>query len=101
MPITIELEKNPLLRGTVEHVRKDCAIDNIGLVLRSRFGVLLPNDLRDRLLELSQDELDEMLGRSAISATPEDALAVRPKGLPRVDVRNRASTKKPSKGKVK
>jgi len=36
MPITIELEKNPLLRGTVEHVRKDCAIDNIGLVLRSR-----------------------------------------------------------------
>src|SRR6266542_1114732 len=97
MPITIELEKNPLLRGTVEHVRKDCTIDNIGLVLRSRFGVLLPTDLRDRLLELPQDELDDMLGRSAISATAEDALAVRPKGLPRVDAGSRVSTNKQSK----
>jgi hypothetical protein len=101
MPIPIQLEKNPFLREIVEHVRKDCTIDNIGLVLRSRFGVLLPTDLRDRLLELSQDELDDMLGRSAIAATAEDALAVRPKGLPRVDAGNRVGTKKASRGRVK
>lgn len=38
MPISVDLEKNPLLRGMVEHVRRDCMVDNIAMVLRGRFG---------------------------------------------------------------
>jgi hypothetical protein len=27
MPITVDLDKNPFLRGVVEHVRKDCTVE--------------------------------------------------------------------------
>jgi|SRR5882672_5148418 len=75
MPITVDLDKNPFLRGIVEHVRKDCTIENIILVLRARFG-RLPNELNDRLQTLSQDELDRIIAQSAIAATLEEALKV-------------------------
>jgi hypothetical protein len=75
MPITIDLEKNPFLRGMVEHVRKDCTVENIMLVLHARFG-RLPNELSDRLQTLSQSELDRMVAQSATSATLEEALKV-------------------------
>jgi hypothetical protein len=75
MPITIDLEKNPFLRGMVEHVRKDCTIENIMLVLHARFG-RLPNELSYRLQTLSQSELDRIVAQSATSATLEEALKV-------------------------
>jgi hypothetical protein len=64
MPITVDLDKNPFLRGVVEHVRKDCTVENIMLVLHARFG-RLPNELSDRLQTLSQSELDRMVAQSA------------------------------------
>jgi hypothetical protein len=75
MPITVDLDKNPFLRGVVEHVRKDCTVENIMLVLHARFG-RLPNELSDRLQTLSQSELDRMVAQSATSATLEEALKV-------------------------
>lgn len=77
MPITIDLEKNPFLRGMVEHVRKDCTVDNIVLVLRARFGKALPSETADRLRKCPQEELDELLCRSAVATTLEEALRVR------------------------
>jgi len=49
-------------------------IDNIVRVLRSRFQDKLPTDLRERLDRYSQDELDEIVERSATSASAEEAL---------------------------
>jgi hypothetical protein len=69
-------------------------IENIGIVLHARFGVSLPEDLNERLQELSQDELDEMLSRSAIAATAAEALMVRLKHLRSVDVRTRPGANK-------
>lgn len=77
MPITIDLEKNPFLRGMVEHVRKECSIDNIVLVLRARFGKALPNDLTDWLQNCPREELDELICRCAVATTLEEALMVR------------------------
>jgi len=59
----------------VEHVRRDCTVDNIVTVLRARFG-RLPNELNDRLQTLSQGELDRVMVQSATSATLEEALMV-------------------------
>jgi hypothetical protein len=77
MPITIDLDKNPFLRGMVEHVRKDCTIENISLVLRARFGRALPDELKDRLRQCPHEELDELLCRCAVAPTLEEALMVR------------------------
>ena len=77
MPISVDLEKNPLLRGMVEHVRRDCTIDNISMVLRARFGKALPSESADRLRDCPQDDLDELLRRSAAAPTLEEALMVR------------------------
>ncbi|UPJ52622.1 hypothetical protein IVB30_15530 [Bradyrhizobium sp. 200] len=77
MPITIDLDKNPFLRGMVEHVRKDCTIENIGLVLRARFGRALPDELKDRLRQCPHEELDELLCRCAVAPTLEETLMVR------------------------
>ncbi len=93
MPITIELEKNPFLREIVEHVRKVCSIENIAIVLRARFGVSLPEDLSERLQELPQQELDEMMGRSATAATADEVLMVR---LKHIDFRIGSRAKKGS-----
>lgn len=60
MPITVDLEKNPFLRGMVEHVRKDCTVENITMVLHARFG-RLPQALQERLQTLSQGELDRIV----------------------------------------
>jgi hypothetical protein len=86
MPITIDLEKNPLLREMIEQVRRECTIQNIVLVLQARFGNELPSGLNDELRELWQHELDEMLGRCATATTLEEALLVRLKCLRRADV---------------
>jgi hypothetical protein len=75
MPITVDLDKNPFLRGIVEHVRKDCTVENIILVLHARFG-RLPNELNGRLQMLSQDELDKIIAQSATLATLEEAVKV-------------------------
>jgi len=77
MPISIDLEKNPFLRGMVEHVRRDCTVYNIVSVLRARFGKALPSEAADRLRNCPQHELDELLCRSAVATTFEDALRVR------------------------
>src|ERR1700726_4593975 len=86
---TNHLDKRPFFRGAVERVRRQCRIESIGIVLHARFGVSLPEDLSARLRELPSDELKEMLGRSAIAATAEEALAVQLKHLRSVDVRTR------------
>src|SRR5260370_39071706 len=72
MPITVDLDKNPFVRGIIEHVRQDCTIENIILVLHARFE-RLPNELNDRLQTLSQDELDRIRAQSASVATLEEA----------------------------
>jgi len=51
------------------------------VVLRARFGVSLPEDLSERLQELPQQELDEMMGRSATAATADEVLMVRLKHI--------------------
>lgn len=75
MPITVDLEKNPFLRGMVEHVRKDCTVENIMMVLHARFA-RLPNALQERLQTLSQDELDRIVVQAATAATLEEAVKV-------------------------
>ncbi|MET4476680.1 hypothetical protein [Bradyrhizobium sp. F1.13.3] len=77
MPISVDLDKNPLLRSMVEHVRRDCTVDNIGLVLRARFGKPLPSETADRLRDCPQEELDELISRSAVAPTLDEALMVR------------------------
>lgn len=75
MPITVDLEKNPFLRGMVEHVRKDCTVENITMVLHARFG-RLPHALQERLQTLSQGELDRIVVQAATAATLEEAVKV-------------------------
>lgn len=75
MPITIDLEKNPLLKGMVEHVRKECTVENIMMVLHARF-VRLPTALHERLQALSQGELDRIVVQAATAPTLEEAVKV-------------------------
>jgi hypothetical protein len=68
--------RRPFLRGMVEHVRKDCTVNNIVLVLRARFGKALASATADRLRKCPQEELDELLCRCAVGTTLEEALRV-------------------------
>ena len=77
MPISVDLEKNPLLRGMVEHVRRDCTVDDIAMVLRARFAKTLPSEAADRLRNCPQEDLDDLLRRGAAAPTIEEAMMVR------------------------
>jgi hypothetical protein len=78
MGIPVNLEESTLVRATIDRVRqesvKKTSIDNIVRFMRSRFQDKLPTDLRERLDRYSQDELDEIVERSATSASAEEAL---------------------------
>jgi Holliday junction resolvasome RuvABC ATP-dependent DNA helicase subunit len=82
MGIPVNLEESTLVRATIDRVRqesvKNTSIDNIVRVLRSRFQDKLPTDLRERLDRYSQDELDEIVERSATAASAEEALTKPP-----------------------
>lgn len=81
---SVNLEESTLVRATIDRVRRETAkkasIDNIVRILRARFQDELPTHLRERLEMHSQEELDEIIERSATSASVEEALA-KPHGV--------------------
>jgi hypothetical protein len=82
MGIPVNLEESTLVRATIDRVRQESAkkasIDNIVRFMRSRFQNHLPPDLRERLEKHTQEELDEIVERSATAASAEAALELPP-----------------------
>ena len=72
MPITVDLEKSPLLKGMVEHVRKECTVENIMIVLHARFGRPPNTEAADALA----GRVDKIVVQSATAATFEEAIMV-------------------------
>ncbi len=75
MPISVDLEENPFLKGIVEHVRMECTIENIMMVLHARFD-RVPITLSERLRSLSQVELDRILVQGATALTLDQAIRI-------------------------
>ena len=79
---SVNLEKGTLVRATIDRVRRETAkkasIDNIVRIMRARFQDELPADLRERLETHTQEELDEIIERSATAASAEEALTKPP-----------------------
>ena len=75
---SVNLEKSTLVRATIDRVRQETAkkasIDSILRIMRARFQDEFPADLRQRLDRYSQDELGEIVERSATAASAEEAL---------------------------
>jgi hypothetical protein len=67
MPVAVDLERSPFLREmfeqVCERVRKKCSIENIMIVLQARFGDNVPEDVMDKLQNLSHEELKDVIGR--------------------------------------
>jgi hypothetical protein len=78
MGIPVNLEESTLVRATIDRVRKKTSIENIVTVMRSRFQDKLPADLRERLESHTQDELNEIVERSATASSAEEALTKSP-----------------------
>jgi hypothetical protein len=78
MPITVDLEKIPLMRAAIERVRakaeREISIDLTLRALRARFPGQVPADLPDRLDGLATDDLKDLLNRSMIAAAIDDVL---------------------------
>lgn len=72
MGLPVNLEESALLSGSFARVR----IDDIVEVLEARFPGALPADLSERLTRLDRDELKQVLRRSAIAASVEEAIAI-------------------------
>jgi hypothetical protein len=78
MGIPVNLEESTLVRATIDRVRKKTSIEYIVTVMRSRFQDKLPADLRERLESHTQDELNEIVERSATASSAEEALTKPP-----------------------
>jgi hypothetical protein len=80
MGIPVNLEESTLVRATIDRVRqetvKKASIDNIVKFMRSRFRNDVPTDLKERLERHTQEELDEIVERSATAASVEAALDI-------------------------
>jgi hypothetical protein len=78
MGTPVNLEESTLLRATIDRVRLESVKKTIVRFMRARFRDKLPVDLQERLERLTQEELDEIVERSATVASAEDALTKRP-----------------------
>jgi hypothetical protein len=79
MGIPVNLEESTLLRGAFDRVRHEVrtetSVDDIIEVLQARFPGELPDDVKDRLADLDQNDLKAVLRQSAVASSVEEALA--------------------------